>query len=480
MVATHASHVLKTDATQVYVHPTPSAKENIAGYIALIQQKPTAEEVTERPSSSGSSKSRKASSYLLAWVPEHSLGTAQEAYLRVEAAEGGSPPKRVPLVPAPTTTTHNKDAIGAYAFAVPLSEIYSLLIRPPSIGWWFGSIVINTRSGDGFPALFFHDDECQSTILQKKRLVKETFDPFGHGGGTFWGGDEVLRWIKRYSPVERSADPNVFLIDPSPEDKVGFGGKPLVPKSPKSPTNAQAAPSGAPKSNEAGMDPFTKALKQARWGFLEKMSQVTTFTRKTASDLIIENPRVHPQLRRLMRNPEVQTLQDEFDSARVYLARWAMGIAEDSERERQQRIWTARDVLETESSDVGEFEILDAANMSLVDKRKPVTLKEWTDWFDASTGRLQVTQDEVKERIFHGGLNPSDGVRKEAWLFLLGVYDWNSTAEERRAQLHSKRDEFIRLKGAWWERMADGHDTQENAEWWKEQKGRIGKQLPSF
>lgn len=406
------------------------------------------------------------------------MGDALDAYIKVETSDGGSPPKRTPLVPAPFTPANHKDLVGAYAFAVPLSEIYSLLIRPPSIGWWYGSVVINTRSGDGFPALFFHDDECQSTILQKKRLVKETFDPFGDTG-TFWGGDEVLRWVKRYVPVERSTDPNVFLLDPSPEDKVGFGGRPLRPTSPTSPkspaANVQAGPSTAPRSTEAGMDPFMKALKQARWGFLEKMSQVTTFTKKTASDLIIENPRVHPQIRRLMRNPEVQTLQDEFDSARVYLARWAMGIAEDSERERQQRIWTARDVLETESSDVGEFEILDAASMSLVDKRKPVSLKEWNDWFDPDSGRLQITPDEVKERIFHGGLNPSDGVRKEAWLFLLGVYDWSSTNDERRALMNSKRDEFIRLKGGWWERMIDDNASPEAAEYLKEQKGRIGK-----
>jgi hypothetical protein len=83
--------------------------------------------------------------------------------------------------------------------------------------------------------------------------------------------------------------------------------------------------------------------------------------------------------------------------------------------------------------------------------------------------------DEVKERIFHGGLDPEDGVRKEAWLFLLGVYSWDSTSKERSAAMNTKRDEFIRLKGAWWDRMVDGGATPEQEEWWKEQKGRIGK-----
>ena len=345
-------------------------------------------------------------------------------------------------------------------------------------------MVINTRAGDSFPALFFHDDECQSTILQRKKKAKENFDPFGEDGGTVWGGDEVLRSLKRYVTVEKSgADPSVYLIEPSPEDQVGFGGKPAsAASSPR--IGGQTAgplgvsgPSAASSSNkDAGMDPVTKALKQARWSFLEKMSQVTNFTRRTAQD-IVESPKVPPQVRRLMKNPEVQTLQEEFDSARIYLARWAMGIAEQSEKERSQRIFTAQDVLEMEDTDVGEFELLEtqASSMSLSDKRKPVNLQEWQGFFDARTGRLNLTVDEVKERIFLGGLDSSDGVRKEAWLFLLGVYEWNSSSEERAAVLNSKRDEFIRIKGAWWERMIDGTGTAESNEWWKEQKGRIGK-----
>ncbi|MCJ1392362.1 GTPase activating protein [Xylographa bjoerkii] len=469
--------------SKVYVHPTPSSKDNIPGFIALIQQKPSAADPTQRPTSSSSVKSSKASSFLLAWVPESSLGDAYETYVKVDLSDASSPPKHTPLVPQPPTTTTHSSSIGTYAFAVPVSEIYSLLVRPPSLGWWFGSVIINTRSGDSFPALFFHDDECQSTILQKKRLVRESFDPFGESGGAFWGGDEVLRWLKRYVNVERSSDPSIYLIEPTAEDRLGFGSSPGSPRSDKSPRREStvAGPSrgGASSGSEgtdAGMDPFTKALKQARWSFLEKMSQVTTFTRKTAQD-IVENPKIPPQVRRLMKNPEVQTLQDEFDSARVYLARWAMGMAEQSERERTQRIWTARDLFEMEESDVGEFEILDAGSISLGDKRKPVTMKEWNGFFDSQTGRLEVTPDEVKNRIFHGGLDPMDGVRKEAWLFLLGVYEWDSTADERNAVINSKRDEFVRFKGAWWERMVDGGASVEETEWWKEQKGRIEKDV---
>ena len=209
---------------------------------------------------------------------------------------------------------------------------------------------------------------------------------------------------------------------------------------------------------------------------MEKFSKVTTFTRRTA-DAVIENPKLPPQVRRLLRNPEVQTLQDEFDSARIYLARWAMGIAEQSERDRNQRIWTARDVLEMEETGVGEFELLDTemGSLTMQELRKTVTLKEWTSFFDARTGRLQVTVDEVKERIFHGGLDPDDGVRKEAWLFLLGVYDWESSADDRKAEIASLRDEYVKLKGAWWDRLIDLGGEGEEGEWWREQRGRIGR-----
>jgi hypothetical protein len=231
---------------------------------------------------------------------------------------------------------------------------------------------------------------------------------------------------------------------------------------------------GAAGDREGGMDPFMKFVKETGWNIMEKFSKVTTFTRQAAQD-VLDNPRMPPQVRRLLRNPEVQTLQEEFDSARIYLARWAMGIAEQSERDRNQRIWTAREVMELEDTDVGEFELLDStSSLTLEQIRKPVTLKEWRTFFDPRTGRLSVTVDEVKERVFHGGLDPEDGVRKEAWLFLLGVYEWYSTSDERKAQAASLRDAYIKLKGAWWERQIDRGGDGEEGEWWREQRGRIG------
>ncbi|KAK3359221.1 GTPase-activating protein GYP7 [Lasiosphaeria hispida] len=475
--------------SKVYIHPTPSAKDNIAGYIALLQQKTPVDGT--RPTTSSSIDSKKnplsLSDLLLAWVPETQLGDAANIYVKVDLCEGDSPPKQSYLVPPPPTVTTHRGSLGTYAFAIPVNAVYSLLVRPPSVGWWYGSVIINSRAGDSFPALFFHDNECQSTILQKKKRARDTFDPFGEGGEMFWGGDEVLRWLRRYVHIERSqAEPNIYLVEPTPEDSAAFGGK-LTSSTPSAIGRRDSAlgnqgrgvagPSRGQDNRDASMDPFMKFVKETGWNIMEKFSKVTTFTRQTAQE-VLDNPRVPPQMRRLIRNPEVQTLQDEFDSARIYLARWAMGIAEQSERDRNQRIWTARDVMELEDTDVGEFELLDSTStLSLEQLRKTLSPKEWRSFFDPQTGRLSVTVDEVKERIFHGGLDPEDGVRKEAWLFLLGVYPWYSTEDERKAQAASLRDEYIKLKGAWWERQIDQGGEGEEGEWWREQRGRIEKDV---
>jgi len=420
--------------------------------MALLQQKAPADTVSKTPP---------ASTILLAWIPESALGDAYDTYVKVDLIDAESPPRQSYLVPPPPAAyAPGSSSMGNYAFAVPVSQIYSMLIRPPNLGWWWGSLVINSRSGDSFPALFFHDSECASTIAQSKRRAKKNFDPFGEEGGLFWGGDEVLRWLRRYVKIEKSqVEPMLYLVDPTKEDLVSFITKSVI--------DNRVGESSS--SIGAGMDPITKVLKEARWSFLEKLTRVTRFARGTAED-ILDSPKVPPQVKRLLKNPDVVNLQDEFDSARLYLARWAMGIAEQGEREQQKILWTSRDIMELEDTDVGEFEILEmeTSNMGFGDNRKPVSLEEWNKWFEKD-GRLAKPIDEVKERIFHGGIEEGPA-RKEIWLWLLEVYPWDSTRDERQALMNSKRDEYIRLKGKWW----DDLDRRSGDEYWRDQKNRIG------
>lgn len=108
---------------------------------------------------------------LLAWIPESLLPASQsEYYVKVELSDLETPETTAystradVLVPPPPQG-------GMYAFSIALSQIYSLLVRPPRIGWWSGSVVVNARGGETHPALFFHDAECKSTQLQQKRRM---------------------------------------------------------------------------------------------------------------------------------------------------------------------------------------------------------------------------------------------------------------------------------------------------------------------
>jgi TBC1 domain family member 15 len=144
------------------VHPSPRAKDNIPGWFALVER--------QGGPSSSSEVTRKSmflpymtdvDNILLSWIPESLLPASQsEYYIKVELSDLDSPQstaystKADVLVPPPPQGD-------MYAFSLPLSQIYSLLVRPPRIGWWSGSLVVNERGGTTHPALFFHNAECK-------------------------------------------------------------------------------------------------------------------------------------------------------------------------------------------------------------------------------------------------------------------------------------------------------------------------------
>jgi hypothetical protein len=120
------------------------------------------------------------------------------------------------------------------------------------------------------------------------------------------------------------------------------------------------------------MDPLTAKLKEARWSLLEKFARVTAFGKRTASD-ILEQPIVKDQIlpmlpnnvRNIVKSKEVQRYAGEYDSAREYLARWAAGVAEESDRQRGRRgeevggLWSStRHSGWEEMSELGGFEVL--------------------------------------------------------------------------------------------------------------------------
>lgn len=427
--------------SKVYVHPNKNSKENIAGFLYMTRENGA----TDRD-------------ILFGWIPEHYVSEDDLKIFNKVDMESILPSS---INTSATTTTSNRNEVhnfikrpstfGSFSFGFTLGNLFSIQIRPPSLGWWYGSIILNTRSSsDRLPVLFFHDDECPSTQREQSRKNKE-FDPFGDDNGLFWGGLQMLSFLKSVAVVEKSSlEDSVLLINPTLEDLNNF-----------SPTNIKNH-----GENKTSFD-FNKMLNDARWSVLETLARVTKFTKKSVDNVIDESP---ARVKKLLKNPDVQRVNDEFDTARVYLAKWAMGVQEEAEKTRKQIILDqqSRDLLSTELG-LNFDKLLPEEILQAHERHREVSKQEWDSFFD-HTGRLLITVNEVKNRIFHGGLN--EVVRPEAWLLLLGVYPWDTSSSERRELAEVLRRDYKELKSRW----QDDEELQQD-EYYKDQKFRIEKDI---
>ncbi|XP_043847634.1 TBC1 domain family member 17 [Dromiciops gliroides] len=102
---------------------------------------------------------------------------------------------------------------------------------------------------------------------------------------------------------------------------------------------------------------------------------------------------------------------------------------------------------EDEETEPG-FEVISCVELGprpVVSRGQPVTEDVWAKHVGPD-GRLQDV-GELKAQIFSGGLCPS--LRREAWKFLLGYFSWEGSAEEHKAHVRRKTDEYFRMKLQW-------------------------------
>ncbi|TKC53725.1 hypothetical protein EI555_018468, partial [Monodon monoceros] len=97
------------------------------------------------------------------------------------------------------------------------------------------------------------------------------------------------------------------------------------------------------------------------------------------------------------------------------------------------------------STTFSSFSRVELGPRPAVERAPPVTEEEWARRMGPE-GRLQQVP-ELKARIFSGGLSPS--LRREAWKFLLGYLSWEGSAEEHKAHVRKKTDEYFRMKLQW-------------------------------
>ncbi|CEP13047.1 hypothetical protein [Parasitella parasitica] len=434
--------------SKVYVHPSNNVNDFIPGYMSIVE--------------------KKQNEYLVAWTPEALIPSKDiDAFVRVDVNLSDTD-----QVESSIMVPSEAQEYTLYAISASIDTIHSLLIRAPSFSKWYGSIVINFNDGHSSGPFWFHDDESKSTMLQKNTQ-----------GGKFtskddaqvrWGGDEFVERLGQLTTVIRSNDTdNLYLVGTAATKKQLLQG-------------TRAPPSTSPQDNVFGsaqMDPFVASLKEARWNILEKLSRVTKFSRDAAVSFLSNPaskplmPLFPPSIQEMCNNETIKQTIDDYDSARIFLAKWAAGLAAQSEnsapRERKYLnvgVW-GHDGWEEDTA-LGVFEILNSENDFSIPthtRTRPVTEAEWASYFD-SDGKLSVGEPAVRKNIFCGGLEHS--VRKEAWLFLNGVYPWTSTAEEREQINKKKREEYEQLRNKWLKDQA-----YKESDRFKDQKHRIGMAL---
>ncbi|EMD38374.1 hypothetical protein CERSUDRAFT_113536 [Gelatoporia subvermispora B] len=476
--------------SKVYVNPTAYARDNIPGFVTLVKREAV------NPS------------YLLAWIPESLLDEKGQAewdkFTKIEerTSDSGEDDDAV-LIDLPVPRPES------YAFSVPITSIYSLIVHPPSLSSWYGSIAINLINGSTLPTLYFHDDESRSFTMSSKspsdvpRSSSTSYPPPpsestpAPRSAISWGGEDLLSRLRFYAYIMRSnLQPNLFLVDPSREDIETHSTQlfeddavdDILAQSSYANSHSPVPAHRRPRTGSSSQNPYSSRASilhrslppasgsntppsQARMALLQSFSQITRHAAHAAQQ-ILSHPLAKPIVPHL---PDpVKSLVNangewewgswvekggvgEFESARVYLARWARIVAEEGERNRQREAQTlpsASSDLAEETSSLGIFELLQSTSnlptpKSSRDPKHPVDERLWKSWFNED-GTPKVRMEEMKHVIFRRGIASSGDLRKRIWPYLLGVLDWDVNTEEREHRWEGKRQQYQSLKDEWW------------------------------
>lgn len=413
--------------SKVFIHPSRDHKENIPGFLIITKD---FQQLSQQAT--------------LSWIPEYSL--SKDQFSDLEYAENFFVTNL-----NSKSLEFKKDIVLqimyiTWAFSIKLDLIYSIQFRVPSPnGWWFGSIIIHLRSNEnmnGIPILFFHDNVCPSTKIKQTQLSK-SFDPFVHGNDIYWGGDDFKAIMSLLIDLQPTVvEKSIYLVNATLDDLRNFSSTLTMTSS----------------SGTSNLSNVWKSLENTKWTLMSKIADVTTKTTHIVTNLIkihplsklIEKNMDNPYMEQLLNNPNVQLVQDDFDSAKIYLAKWALGVKEQAEKYQSDRLKDGTYIkLITHELCNGSDITFTHEEINIVSERSHrLTKNKWDSFFD-SKGRLSISINEVKDYIFHGGIESLD-LRKEVWCFLLGVFPWDSSREERRVIEETLRESYqVNYKSRW-------------------------------
>ncbi|OMH79358.1 GTPase-activating protein gyp7 [Zancudomyces culisetae] len=417
-----------------------------------------------------------------------------------------------------------------YVFCIKLEDIYAFLCTWPAFTRRYGSITINLHSGVTMPPLHFHDEESASRL-------------FGLGG--VWGGQDLLTWLDTfYSICRAERQMNLFIVGPKRDgDSLKADGSKFEEKSGKvreedtrddSPTAAKWSPEEFSKmaskygeklyqDNKTKIDPIAKQVSDIRWNVFETFSHITKAVRD-ATKTMLDHPAAQPIVPLLpasvqelstrhgdeknsyfanrMARGKVAGMQNatlEYESARVYLAKWAgmhifrkeneenemeiemaglkdKGRITEWERTKNPSIW---DEWQSERGELGDFDVIFSESSMDLPKplrtQKPLSAETWYGYFYKDgvmdpEERLLVDKQEILKAIFSGGIEGD--IRPVVWKYLLGIYPWDSSIGERNRIDKENNEKYYHSKGEWL------HDAElKDGEDYVEQSSRIEKDV---
>ena len=325
-----------------------------------------------------------------------------------------------------------------------MSSIYSLVAIQPSLSSWHGTVTINVIHETALPTLHFHDDESRSVHLPAPSNYPETYPPSYPPlpSRTTWGGESLIASLRPYANILRSSlEPTLFLVDPSRQDiethsVVLFSDDAvdsiLAPSSSpipihRRPRPVSSPPTGARRRTSVLHASFASAQSPSA-SIMQSFSNITRATRHAAQQ-ILSHPLAKPivphlpdPVRSLVNvNGEWSSWVEkggmgEFESARVYLARWARIVAEEGERSRLRESLPSTSGTQapnddSEASSLGIFELIHSTSNLPIPRptrnpRHPVDRVQWEAWFSID-GRPKVAKREMKAEVFRRVSLPS-------------------------------------------------------------------------
>ena len=347
--------------------------------------------------------------------------------------------------------------------------------------------------GISLPTLFFHDDE--SPLLIERSPPRNRDHP-----GSHWGFPPFLTLLQSRSSLLRSqllnssqtAGAELWLVNPNKADREvhesGFEEqmRPAEAETRRKSQTLRADPY-PPKASLPSMSVLGQST--PRQTLMTGLSNITTFSRKMGQQILSHPlaqpvvPLLPPAVRSLInisgewersgrlppktgKGPDVAS---EFESARLYLARWARVVAEEGERARRTEVASQAELSPGEgvgsedlTSSLGVFSLLTSPNSTRPTPhpnripQHPITSRDWYSF--AAQGRDELW---VRREIFKFGFSNSSepeeqSTRREGWEVLLGSIPWRvggvgagATGKEKRRSIRNEVRETLREEYAW-------------------------------